>query len=354
MWHYPVIVLTTPLNARPDLLRAALQVTASVALAALSWRYIEEPIRHGAIERAVGRARAAGWGVRGLGGLRPVGLAATTGSAAVLVVAVAGLTGNVALAPTASSAGSVISDGALQLPVTRTVVKATARPAPSKASPSASPAPGTPGGGPLQTSCQAVAHIGDSTSDGLVSPLYLPKPGERITARYEDVGARSVVTDISGARSVVEVLPGQVNGYDAAQAIVRGGFSGCWVIALGTNDTADVAVGSNVGLMTRINEMMRAARGEPVMWVNVKSLLVSGPYAEVNMERWDQALLKACARYPNMRVFNWADEVRSKWYISDGIHFTSIGYKHRASMIADALARAFPQGGQSRGCLVSG
>ncbi len=54
-----------------------------------------------------------------------------------------------------------------------------------------------------------------------------------------------------------------------------------------------------------------------------------------------------------MRVFNWAAEVKTKWYISDGIHFTSIGYKHRAKMIAEALARAFPQDGQSSGCLVS-
>ncbi len=89
------------------------------------------------------------------------------------------------------------------------------------------------------------------------------------------------------------------------------------------------------------------------MWVNVKSLLRGGPYAEANMARWDQALLMECAKYPNMRVFNWAAEARTKWYISDGIHFTSIGYKHRAKMIAEALARAFPQNGQSSGCLVS-
>ena len=99
--------------------------------------------------------------------------------------------------------------------------------------------------------------------------------------------------------------------------------------------------------------VLGAADGEPVLWVNVKSLLSSGPYAEVNMARWDQALISACARYPNMRVYNWAAQVRTKWYISDGIHFTSIGYKHRAKMIADALARAFPQGSQSSGCLVT-
>ena len=141
----------------------------------------------------------------------------------------------------------------------------------------------------LRTSCQAVTHIGDSTSEGLVSPDYLPNPAKRIAAQYHDVGVRQrPVTTSPGARSVVEVLPGQVNGYDAAQAIYRGGFRGCWVIALGTNDTADVAVGSNVGLMTRIQRMMAAAHGEPVMWVNLRSLLAGGPYSEANMVRLGQ------------------------------------------------------------------
>jgi hypothetical protein len=151
---------------------------------------------------------------------------------------------------------------------------------------------------------------------------------------------------------VVEVLPGQVNGYDAARAMVAAGFRGCWVLALGTNDTADVAVGSQVSLMTRIQRMMSVANGEPVMWVNVKSLLASGPYSESNMLRWDNTLLKACARYPNMRIFNWASVVKNKWYIADGIHFTSPGYAARAKMIADALAAAFPQNGRSSSCLI--
>ncbi len=356
LWHFPVIVLTSQPNTRPSLALAGLQIAASVLLAALSWELIEEPIRQGAIGRAWTRLRAAGWRPR-LGEVRLGALAATAGAVGVLAVAGFGLSG-AASAGRASGVGSVLSAGSLQLPVTKTVVKAPRNAGHGADGPDGAgqgPAAGqvASSGGPLRTSCRAVAHIGDSTSDGLVSPEYLPKPGERIAARYEDVGVRSVVTDISGARSVVEVLPGQINGYDAARNITRGGFRGCWVIALGTNDTADVAAGSNVGLATRIGRMMKAARGEPVLWVNVKSLLSSGPYAEVNMLRWDHALISACAKYPNMRVYNWAAEVKSKWYISDGIHFTSIGYKHRARMIADALARAFPQAGQSSGCLVS-
>ena len=85
----------------------------------------------------------------------------------------------------------------------------------------------------------------------------------------------------------------------------------------------------------------------------MKSLVNHGPYAETNMARWDRTLLRECPKYANMRVYNWAAEVKTKWYISDGIHFTSIGYKHRAKMIAEALADAFPATGQSSGCLVS-
>ena len=382
LWHYPVIILTSPANSAEDLPRAALQVAASIGIAALSWHFVEEPIRRGALGRAWKRMRSrTAWQAQpaGVGGW-----AAVTGGAMVVALACAGLSGAVR-APVASNAatgtlaaGSVLpppggaSQGGSGTSGTSTSGTSTSGSGAGGAAKGGSSAGGSAkgsagaqaggtapaGGAPvpaasLRTSCQAVTHIGDSTSDGLVSPEYLPNPAKRIAAQYHDVGVGSVQWDISGARSVVEVLPGQVNGYDAAQAIYRSGFRGCWVIALGTNDTADVAVGSNVGLMTRIGRMMAAAHGEPVMWVNLRSLLAGGPYSEANMVTWDNTLLKACARYPNMRVFNWAALAKAKWYISDGIHFTSAGYAARARLIAQALARAFPKAGASSGCLVS-
>ncbi|MBO7748902.1 acyltransferase, partial [Paenibacillus sp. MWE-103] len=68
LYHYPVIALSTPAAQVDEFhpLRAALQVLASVALAELSWRYVEEPIRHGALGRLFaglltgGRQRLAG------------------------------------------------------------------------------------------------------------------------------------------------------------------------------------------------------------------------------------------------------------------------------------------------------
>ena len=204
----------------------------------------------------------------------------------------------------------------------------------------------------LRTSCRSVAHIGDSTSVGLVSPEYLPDPAQRLAARYADVGVRHLRVDASGGRSIVEVLPGQVNGFNVAAAWRSAGYRGCWVIALGTNDTANVAVGSAAGRLARVERMMSVAHGEPVLWVNARTLLATGPWSESNMQIWNDTLLRACASYPNMRIFDWASAANPAWYISDGIHYTPAGYAIRAQAIADALARAFRTGGASRGCVV--
>ena len=197
-----------------------------------------------------------------------------------------------------------------------------------------------------------MAHIGDSTSVGLVSPLDLPDPAQRLAAQYRDVRVRRSWIDASGGRSMVEEMPGQVNGYDTARAMVSRGFRGCWVIALGTNDTANVSVGSNAGRMARIQELMSVAHGAPVMWVNVKTLDPSGPWSEANMRLWNDTLLQACRQYPNLRIFDWAAAARDGWFISDGIHYTPAGYAARARLIARALARAFPRSGHAAGCVI--
>jgi lysophospholipase L1-like esterase len=204
-----------------------------------------------------------------------------------------------------------------------------------------------------QTSCTSVAHIGDSTSVGMVSATWLPDPAQRLAAQYADVGVRHTQIDASGGRSIVEEMPGQVNGYRVASAWYQAGFRGCWVIALGTNDTANVSAGSNVGPLARIQEMMAAAHGAPVMWVNTQTDLSSGPWSEANMQSWNNALVQAAKQYPNMRIFNWAGMVQPSWHLSDGIHYTSAGYAVRAAAIADALARAFPAAGHSKGVLVN-
>ncbi len=333
LWHYPIIVLTTPASGRDTVARGALQVAASIGVAELSWRYIEEPVRRGAIGRCLARARAARWDLRAAG--RRVWIPAA-GAGVVCVLAGAGLTGAV--------------------PVKSAAVSSSPHPGGTRAA-SHRPVATAAASGPTRSSCRSVVHIGDSTSDGLISPDYLPNPRQRIAAQYAQVGATRLITEISGGRSIVETIDQQPNAYTVAQQLVAAGYRGCWVLALGTNDTADVYVGSAVSQAARIHRMMSVIGNQPVMWVNVRSLLTSGPYAESQMQAWNSALLQACARYPHMRVYNWAADAQSSWFIADGIHYTSAGYAARAHLIARALAAAFPASGQRagprQGCLVA-
>jgi hypothetical protein len=202
-------------------------------------------------------------------------------------------------------------------------------------------------GGVLRTSCRTAAHIGDSVSVDLISPASLPDPAQRLGARYADVGVQHLRMDASGGRSIVESLPGQVNGYDVAQAWWKQGYRGCWIFALGTNDAADISAGSAVGMMARIERMMSVAHGEPVLWVNTRTELSAGPWSAANERLWDATLRRALARYPNLRIFDWSAVAQPGWFLPDGIHYNSAGCAARATAIADALAKAFPAVGHS-------
>jgi peptidoglycan/LPS O-acetylase OafA/YrhL len=329
LWTLPIIVLTSPQGVHgPNLARAILQTAAIMAIAELSWRYVENPIRHGALGRLREQWKAGrwhreritrqGWALIGVSGL-------------VAAFAVAGLAG------LGTSSSPAIGAERVAKTVTAKNVKRK----------------------PLATICEGVIHIGDSTSEGLVSEEYLP-PDELIAAQYARVGATTAHLEVAGARSIYENFEGEANAQEVAEAWKNEGFKGCWVIAMGTNEAANVAAGSTFTYDDRIESMMSTIGEEPVLWVNVKSIVPNGPYAEANMKSWDEALLAACDRNPNMRIYNWAADVKEKWFIPDGIHFTSEGYAARGRLIADALLEAFPNTEgtpkltDSRDCVVSG
>jgi len=336
LWQTPIIVLTSPGGRHPEsLLGKALEVAAILAVSALSWSLLEQPIRHGAIGRFFARRRAVGWGWETFAPPMRVAILAT---GLVLVLAAAGMAG----LNGASAEGEDVR-----------VAEATAHGA-------TKPPPLTPAQARSSTksSCRAVVHIGDSTSEGLDSAEYLPLESQRIPARYTEVGVREVHMEVQGARSIEERFEGEPNAQEVAAAWKAEGFQGCWVLALGTNEAADVAAGSGVGERERIEKMMAIIGDEPVLWVNVRSLVEAGdPYSAENMRNWDEELVRACASYPNMRIYDWASDVKKDWFIEDGIHFTSPGYAARAELIAQALAHAFPQKGETRGgskdCVVS-
>jgi hypothetical protein len=204
------------------------------------------------------------------------------------------------------------------------------------------------------TSCTSALYIGDSTSDGESDPDYVPNRKLRAPAQLHKVGVKHVHMEVSGARSIVETFEGIPNGASVAQSYIDHGYHGCWILALGTNDSADLNAGSNVGLTERIHQMMSIIGNQPVMWINV--LTIDGSpeyYEESGMHHWDRDLLTACRRYPSMRVMNWAALAKHQWFIPDGVHYTTVGYEHRTKLIAHALVKAFPRGRPaSAGCQV--
>ncbi len=315
LWTLPIVVLTTPDGALgPNLPRAIVQVAAIMAVAELSWRYVEDPIRHGALGRLWRQWRAGAWrGAR----MPRYGWALGGGAALIVAFALAGMAG-LGVSHEAQAVG------------TETVAK-TVRATGVKRK-------------PLATSCEGVVHIGDSTSEGLVSEEYL-SPSKLISAQYARVGAVEQHLEVAGARSIYENFEGEPNAQEVAEAWKNEGFRGCWVIAMGTNEAANVAAGSSFTYDDRVDSMMATIGDEPVLWVNAKSLVPNGPYAAANMKKWDEALLAACDRYPHMRIYNWAKDVQDQWFIDDGIHFTSKGYAERGRLIADALLKAFPNTG---------
>jgi peptidoglycan/LPS O-acetylase OafA/YrhL len=336
LWQTPVIVLTGPGSRPPESLAGkVLQAAAILFIAGLSWRFLEEPIRHGAIGRFFARRRALGWKWETFA---PPMRALIVTAGLVVVVAAAGMAG---LNSTSAEGNGV-------------------RVAEARAAGTTKPPPLTRAQAEDSTrsSCKAVVHIGDSTSEGLDNREYLPSELDRIPNRYAEVGVGETHMEVQGARSIEERFEGQPNAQEVAAAWKAEGFEGCWVLALGTNEAADVAAGSTVGLRERIEKMMAILGEDPVLWVNVRSLVPPGdPYAKGGMVEWDDELLRACATYPNMRVYDWATDAKDDWFIEDGIHFTSPGYAARAQLIAQALAHAFPLKGETEAgpghCLVS-
>jgi peptidoglycan/LPS O-acetylase OafA/YrhL/lysophospholipase L1-like esterase len=422
LWHYPIIVLTTPTSTGGFAFwRALLQVAATLVVAELSWRFIESPVRNGALGRLWSELRLSPRGWRRWATTQRRRWAAV-GAPAVVVLAVLALAGALPGAGASSSAPGRLASGAGAggagsggagsggagaggagagagpVPASARASTVAARgsaerPRKARASGATSGAAGKtrhhashghakstpstsasaphstsgPHGAkghsatsttpprtqaptaaqPLRTSCKQVVDIGDSTSESLISSNYLPDPAQRLGAQYSRVGVGRSIMRIVGGTSIVETLPGTENAYQMAQTLVRQGYRGCWVLALGTNDAADVFVGSNVGLRARVKEMMSLIGDQPVMWVNTVTLVSIGPYAEANMRRWNQAVSSACPRYPDMAVFNWAGVAQRSWFIPDGIHYSSEGSAKRAAAIADALATAFPAGDPS-------
>jgi peptidoglycan/LPS O-acetylase OafA/YrhL len=365
LWHLPVVAFMPQavLATRP-LVRAGVQLALIILLSTLSWALLENPIRRQGLIGALGQPRyqvlaaPADAGSPETPRVRRRTPAVISGSVALLLIATASLTATAALRPPeAPQTEEPPAEINLEAPPVPTDTADDEQDVPDQSvlaktrvgGSAASLVNDQPKAREFQTSCGQVVHIGDSTSIGLMSSAYQPNKENWVDTQYRKVGVREVGTDISGARSIVERWRHQPNAQDAVQAELDRGYRGCWVMAMGTNEAANRAVGGPVSSNERIDLIMKLIGDRPVLWLTVKTQKAHGPYANGEMRKWNAALLDGCMRYPNMRVYDWAGQVEDSWFINDGIHFTTRGYMERGKRIAQALARAFPKQGSSPG-----
>ncbi len=189
--------------------------------------------------------------------------------------------------------------------------------------------------------CSRIAHIGDSTTTMM---------SDWLGPAYAANGWKGTVINAGGGRAVAQALAGDMTGLDAINQLRVGGFRGCWVIALGTNDTANsLAFGGTIEQQdarrrAAIDSVMSSiGLTEPVLWVNVHLVATTGYYTADAARSWNVALRAAAMRYPNLVVYDW-DTVAAaspSWLSSDTIHYTSTGNKNRAALIAGAATATF-------------
>ena len=201
----------------------------------------------------------------------------------------------------------------------------------SRAPSSSSQAPGAP---PQPIRRPRVAHIGDSLTAYTEKSLHDAYAVEGLDATIHAHGARAILQKLSADTAT---------GKQAAQALSSAQGStpfDVWVIALGTNDTANVAVGAAYTRAQAIDQMMGVLpAGAPVVWVDTFSQLSTTPYSNANMLAWNAALEAAKARWPNLIVYPWSVVAKTgAAKFSDGLHHTSAGYDVRNRAIAHFIA----------------
>jgi len=196
------------------------------------------------------------------------------------------------------------------------------------------------------TSCTAVMHIGDSLTVGMKGENQIPDPAERLDNQYRAVGVTDVRTDGGVGRTIHEVSNNQQAGVDVARQARAAGYTGCWVVELGTNDVALLAAQkSTVGPRQRIDEMMSVIGSDPVMWLTAVTQVGEGDYDSANMDAWNTILRDAKKSYPNMVLYDWASVARPSWFSADGIHYTPEGFREMARLIPTELATLLPSKG---------
>lgn len=180
--------------------------------------------------------------------------------------------------------------------------------------------------------CKAVVHMGDSLS------LSIQKS---IIPLYNKMGFKNVFVQAVNGGSIW--YPQGLSGLDAVNKYkAKYGSGVCWVIALGTNDSASTAYKN---WSPRIESIMTTIGNDPVVWINVWFWSKSRPsYNLFVATAWNSLLFQYQKKYLNMRILDWATIAKShpEWFTSDGLHYNQVGMSNRELWISLAAGILFP------------
>jgi peptidoglycan/LPS O-acetylase OafA/YrhL len=296
LWHYPVIILTTPANAPPNAVRALFQIAASIGLAAFSWRYIEQPIRHGALARQWRKLRERQWTWPPR--LRPAEWAlggAITVNTAVCLVGLLGLVSVPALAAARVHHHTVLPPAHHHETTTTSSVPAGTGPTTT----TAAPPPG-----------QGVTAIGDSVLVDAATDLQHLLPGIVIDAK--------VGQQLYQVQNTVTSL--KANGDIGTRVVIE----------LGTN--GPYSADQLTGLLNALGPQRE------VVLINTR---VPRPWqTQVN-----DTIASVAQSYPHATLLNWfaASGANPTVFYTDGIHLNPGGAQYFASLVASTLAAHQPK-----------
>jgi len=183
----------------------------------------------------------------------------------------------------------------------------------------------------MTTESTRVSIVGDSLTEGTM-------PYQAETLSYLDWSSSSI--DAFKSRGIRTKLKSDPHtGLSAVDGIREtSGDSDLWVVALGTNDAGFYPPDKQLEV---IREMVdRIGEGHYVLWVNA--------YLPATLKRqnaWNYSLATVAAERPHqMFILDWATlaEENPKWMAGDKIHCSGVGYKNRATVIAQATKTLVP------------
>jgi len=307
LWHYPIIVLTTPtIDGPTDWLRNALQIAVVVGLAECSWRFVEEPIRRGALSRIWKQFRTnAALSKRSL---RRTGIGALT---AVIVLSLM-LIGAAKIIPTHAAASDLsenhsgidVKPGLDDILPPPPIEPKPSPPPQSTPLPQATPEPSSPPPSATPTAAGGITAIGDSVILDAAPYLTELLPGIRIDGK--------IGRQMTEALKIVEDL----KAHDKLGKTV--------VIELGTNGAF-----SNKQLHALLDSIGDKHR---VILVNAR---VPKPWQNAV----NDLLKEAVAEYPNAELLDWyrASAGKSEIFYKDGVHLKPGGSELYAKLVAQAV-----------------